>query len=142
MKRRGALLTSILVMAMSAAPANACRIWSPQFALSLTHDALPERLSPDLIVAEVDFGTPHIDDNALYTSGVRANVLRVIQGPRRSAIIVQKRLGNDELRVVCYRTRGGAGLFVGRPRGFENGVLVVEPMMVSTAMNYRLPDPQ
>jgi hypothetical protein len=101
--------------------------------LSVIHDEVPRSLASDVFVAEVQFEPADVGWSELL-KGIRASVVRVIQGQyRNNLLIVRDVLGPDEIRITCYSPmrNGGRGIIVGKPSGVENGSLVLKPIFWS-----------
>lgn len=131
---RSILFVVVALVALAPTPASACRIWMPSAALSVFHPALPRPLPPGAVAFDVQFEHPQGGWDALR-AGARARVRRVIQGDYSGdAVIVRDREG---IRITCYNPipNGGSGFIFGMPVGYENGVLVLQPMFASPYMN-------
>lgn len=134
MLRRGMnrSIRSVLValIALAPAPALACRIWTPSAALSVLHPALPRSLPPGSVAFEVQFEHPEGGWDALF-AGTRARVRRVVQGDYAGAEVIVRDRGG--IRITCYDPipNGGSGFVFGTPVGYENGVLVLQPIFAS-----------
>ncbi|HZF96281.1 MAG TPA: hypothetical protein VEZ20_15570 [Allosphingosinicella sp.] len=121
---------------LAAAPAAACRIYNPGADLSVLHRALPPTLPPDLFVAEIEFEQPDAGWDELF-SGTRARVRRLVRGHYRGGVVVVRDV--EGLRIPCYPPvrDGGSGYLLATPIGFENGVLVVQPVFEKRGMRRR-----
>lgn len=121
----------------AASPASGCRI-EPADPAAIIHDSLP---APGIaaFVAEVDFEPGSLRPETLHGAGALARVRRVVQGSYRGTSVVVGRVG---LWADCDRpaANGEAGIIVAKPVGYENGLLVVEPILVSRRNGYRLED--
>jgi hypothetical protein len=120
----------IALAALGAAPATACRIWMPSAAVSVIHSALPQPLPQGAVAFDVQFEDPDGGWAALST-GTRARVRRVIQGNYSSDILIVRDRGG--IRIMCYDPirYEGSGLIFGMPVGYENGLLVLQPIFAS-----------
>ncbi|HEX8194281.1 MAG TPA: hypothetical protein VF552_15410 [Allosphingosinicella sp.] len=121
------LLLFAASVAFGAIRADACRIYIPAADLSALHRTLPHPLPADLFVAEVQFERPDAGWNELR-EGTRARIERVIQGAYSGDMLIVRDSG--AVRVTCYAPLryGGAGIILGRPVGYENGQMVLEPV--------------
>jgi hypothetical protein len=127
----GLVATALLV---SPNPARACI--AMDFMHVMMHDALPRPLPRGTIVADVAFEST--DDAQLRGAGIRARIRRMIQGDYRGdTLIIRQRI-----RTSCDAPfhNGAAGLIVATPIDMQDGVLVVSPITVNRAHQYRLPD--
>ena len=131
---KGFWIAGMLIAA--AAPADACL--SPRHVMAIVHSGLPERLPPDLFVAELDFATA--DASALYEEGIPARVGRVIQGEDPGEFLRVKALQ----RTSCSHpfANGRAGLVVGRLRRDASGGLVLHPNQVARRNGFRMDRPR
>jgi hypothetical protein len=126
-------------MALSAAAgtaATACRIYTPSADLAVTHAELPRQLPTGAFVAEVQFERP--DRSWLeLRDGARARVRRVVQGDYRGDFVIVR--DTAQFRITCYNPfrNEGSGFIVGTPTGFENGILVLEPIFASPPLPSR-----
>ena|SRR5215217_7352607 len=104
--------------------------------VAIIHDALPTPLPAGTFVAEVsiDDGNP----DALFTSGVRARVLRRVQGADRGGVILLRK--RSESSCSHPFDNGRRGFIVAVARGYQGGLLVVDPIEVSRRADHRLPD--
>ena len=118
-------LLALLVGAM-AAPASACRTYIPSADVSVIHQELPASLPPDTLVADVQFERPDGGWPELF-KGARARVRRVIQGHYSGDVVIVR---DAQIRITCYDPIrfGGRGYILGKPVGYENGVLVLQPV--------------
>jgi hypothetical protein len=127
---RKAFLAVLLAFAgLAATPAMGCRIWMPSAAVSVIHSELPSSLPPGAMAFDVQFEEPEGSWEALFR-GTRARVRRVVRGDYAGAVVIVRDRA-DGVRITCYnpiRPGSGAGLVVGIPTGYENGVLVLQPI--------------
>jgi hypothetical protein len=135
--RRGMrrFICSIIALAgLAATPAMACRIWTPSAALSVIHAALPQPLPPGAVAFDVQFELIDGGWSALFT-GIRPRVRQVIRGNYSGDIVIVR--DRAAIRVTCYDpiTNGGSGIILGMPVGYENGVLVLQPIFASPYRN-------
>jgi hypothetical protein len=117
-------------------PAEACR--ASAFHRALIHNALPTPLPEGTFIAAVEFDAHSLATSPLHPIGVRARIIRVIQGEYRGrALIVRKPSWGS-----CDHPfqNGAVGFIVGRPVGYEQGLLVVHPIEVPAHSGFRLPD--
>ena len=119
-----------------AAPGDACL--SPRHVMAIVHSGLPERLPPDLFVAELDFAAA--EESALYGEGIPARVRRVVQGEDPGEVLRVRALH----RTSCSRpfANGTAGLVVGRLRRDADGELVLHPSQVARRNGFRMDRPR
>jgi len=127
MRRYVGLAFVIVALAcLAATPATACRIRLPSAERSVIHSELPRNLPAGAVVADVELGS----DDATWqrlNEGARVRIRRMIQGDYRGEALIVRELG---LMITCYSPfpLGRSGFVVGKPVGYENGVLVIEPI--------------
>lgn len=133
--RRTILRTAAAAILLSS-PGEAAACLASSFFTALIHDALPTPLPEGAIVAEVAFESE--DERAVYAGGVRARVIRMVQGHYRGGHLIVRRA----FRSSCSHPflNGTSGLLVARAAGMEQGVLVVDPIEVSRSRGFRLED--
>ena len=104
--------------------------------LTLIHTTLPRRLPQGTVVASVEFESRNLD--RLYSSGLRVRIRRMLQGDYRGRYLIVRL----SMRTSCDDPfgNGDAGRIVGIARGFEDGIMIVDPIMVSGIERHRLPD--
>ena len=122
----GAVLLPVAADACMLAPAEA-----------IIHSALPKHLPANTFVGRVVIG-PGDPLQMFEGAGIRARVLRVIQGDRREKYVLLRRshissCDNEFLN-------GRAGYIVGVPHGRQGGLLVVDPITVSRREGFKLPE--
>lgn len=110
-----------------ATPAVACRTYTPSANLSVLHRQIPASISSEQFVAEVQFE----DADAGWADlreGARARIVRVIQGHSVGEVLIVR--DTAEVRIICYPPirYDGHGILVGKPTGFQDGHLIVEPV--------------
>lgn len=127
------LTAATLLTAGLPVAAEACTL-SP--GLALIHSALPAPLPQGLFIAEVEIDRSTVREFA--DARVRARVTKVIQGDAD----VSRLLLRAGFITNCDEplANGSTGLLLGVPRGYEGGVLVVEPITARRINAYRLPD--
>lgn len=132
---RGVLGLLVGGLLLPAAPALACVTASGETAL--IHSALPARLPPDTIVAEVDISVG--DAGALYTSGLPARVIRMVQGEMPLGHFLTLRWGHAS---SCDRpfANGSRGYIIARARPRPDNPLLVEPFPVVRSKGFRMDD--
>ncbi len=127
-----------ILIGLLGAPALACRSYNPFADISVIQKQLPAELPPDAFVAQIQFYYP----NGGWTElggGARARVLRLVQGYYSGIdIIVRDHPGLREFRALCYDPIGlsGSGYLVGKPVGYENGVIVIQPAIAQRGNTY------
>ncbi|WP_114953326.1 hypothetical protein [Sphingosinicella terrae] len=131
-------LFSLLVPAgalVFVAPAHACR--SADYTLAIVHSAPPERVSPETVVAEVEFESDEVA--ALRGPGMRARIRRVIQGEVSGDFLIVR----TAAQTSCDRpfANGTVGLIVGNIVGARDGLPIVNPRRVSRRNGFRLTGP-
>jgi hypothetical protein len=128
-------LASLAFLAASAAgPAQACITASGERAI--IHDALPDPLPRDTIVAEVEIVAG--DEAAFYRSGLLARVDRLIQGRVRGSWLVLRSAGESDCTNPFGNGRRGYIIAVERGRG-PAGPLV-EPFLAVRGEGFRMAD--
>ena len=125
-------IRSVLValVGLAPTPAMACRVYVAAADLSVIHTELPRPLPADAFAAEVRFEQPDAGWPELWR-GARVRVTRVIQGEYSGEIVIfRDRPNAEEIRFMCYAPirYGGVGLILARPAGYENGLLVLQPI--------------
>jgi hypothetical protein len=125
-------LAAVAVVA-SSAPASACILMENQ--LALIHSAVPADLPRALVVVQADI-PPTATQSQLYEAGLRARVSRTIQGDYRGPFIRLR----ASVQTSCDGPfdNGRSGLVVGYPRGWEDGELVIEPILAQRSDGFRL----
>ena len=131
---RTILVCFAILIGMQAAPAVACRTYNRLADISVIQEQLPAKPPLDAFVAKIQF--EHIGGGwpDLFR-GARARITRLVQGTYLGTdVIVRDHAGPGEFRPICYDPmRTGAGYIIGRPVGYENGVLVIQPALVQPA---------
>ncbi len=117
-------------------PAVACR--NPDnsgYSVTVVRTQVPAKLPADAFVARIEVAHPE----GLWRElgkGVRARVTRVVQGAYLGVeVIIRDQPGpNIMVTTSCGTATFGnaAGYVVGRPVGYENGVLVIQPEFLQT----------
>lgn len=117
---------------LAAMSADACRTYIPHADLSVIHQQLPKPLPSDLIAADVQFEDPEGGWAAL-SKGTRVNVRRIIQGQYSGDAVIVRDRPPAGVRITCYNPIrfDGFGFIIGRPTGWESGVLVLQPVFNS-----------
>jgi hypothetical protein len=134
MVRKWLRVAAALLVAGLPAAADACGL-SPGFAL--IHSALPRPLPQGLFIAQVEIDRSTISGYQSF-AGVRARVIKVIQGAAGTTAILLK--PHEITSCDAPLRNGSSGFIVGIPRGVEGDVLVVEPLTADVRDGYRLPD--
>ena len=118
---------------MGAAPASACMMMENQ--LALIHSAVPADLPRDLVVVDSEIPAS-ATERQLYDTGVRAWVRRTVQGDYQGQFIRIR----ASVKTSCDGPfdNGRSGLIVGYPRGWEDGELVIEPILAQRSDGFRL----
>lgn len=136
---RPTLVAAALLLAPG--PAQACLTASSH--LALIHSALPAPLPEGAIVAEVEIGAGdaplHLAaEGPLYSTGLSARVRRMIQGDYSGDTLILR----PAHMTSCDNPfdNGRVGYVVGTVRGYEDGVLVLDPVTVRSGSGFRLPD--
>jgi len=132
------LFLCLAAFSLTSSPLSACGRDDNLFAY--IHDALPTPLPAGAFVAEVEFEPQETDDahGAIVGDNVRGRIIRHIQGDYGGLEILVRR----DFRTSCDAelSNGRRGLVVARPLGVEDGVLVIDPILVMPSQGYRLPD--
>lgn len=136
--RPAAFLLCFAVASLLCSPSSACG--RDDNLRAYVHDALPTPLPTGAFVAEVEFEPRETDDahGGIIGDNVRGRIIRHIQGDYAGWEILVR----SELWTSCDAelSNGRRGLIVARPLGVEDGVLVIDPVMVTPSDGYRLPD--
>lgn len=117
-----------------AGPARACM--AADFQEAFIHSALPRPLPAGAIVADVEFVSA--DERALYGSGLRARVRRMIQSDYRGATLIVRSRTMTSCDVPF--DNGVAGLLIGIPVGMEGETPIVAPVRAQRSEGFRLPN--
>ena len=127
-------------------PATACRNPANNYSVSVVRTQLPAKLPVDAFVARIEIERPGGEFSEL-AKGVRVRVTRVLQGTYLGVGMIVRGLGgpNEVVMTSCasYSFGGPAGYIIGRPVGYENGVLVIQPEFLQTGPRsalFDLPD--
>ena len=128
---RKLVLTALVAIAgLAATPVTACRIWTPSASLSVIHRTLPTPLPSGALAFDVQFAAEDRGWEVLRR-GARVRVRRVIQGHYTGGTVIVRDLGDaNGIRIICYEPirYDGAGVIIGIPTGYENGILVLQPI--------------
>jgi hypothetical protein len=128
------VIASVLLAAIAASPAAACRL--PSAVSAVIHSQLPDPLPADLVAAEIEF-KESLDTGSFRRFGGEARVIRAIQGslPRKSLWI-----SSAGGRTSCHYAfaNGRRGLVVGRLTRGKRGA-VLEPVWVVRRNGFRMP---
>lgn len=119
-------------------PAWACGSGENVFAY--IHSVLPTPLPSGTFIAEVEFEPRETDDmhGAIIGEDHRAKIIRLVQGDFSGQDIIVRR--DFETSCDVEFANGRRGLVIAEPLNIEDGVLVINPVMVMTLDGYRLPD--
>lgn len=104
----------------------------PKADLSVIWQQLPSELPKDAFVAHVKFKDPSAGWSELQ-KGTRAQVNRVVQGKFKGKEVIVR--DTVEIRITCYAPLrfGGSGYIIGKPIGYERGVLILQPIFKPAA---------
>lgn len=122
---------AVLALAFASGAAEACRTAAAH--LAIIHNAVPERLTQDLVVAEVEL--PEMDERLFHQQGGVARVLRVIHGEVAGGELIVRPLRWTS----CSHAfdNGRRGILVGTVTGRETGRPVLNPGWVSRSNGFR-----
>ena len=113
----------------------ACRGTENNYRVSVVRTQLPAKLPVDAFVARIEIEHPGGEFSEL-AKGVRVRVTRVLQGTYFGVDMIVRGQGgpNEVMMTSCasYSFEGPAGYIIGRPVGYENGVLVIKPEILQT----------
>lgn len=119
-----------IFVSMQTTPAVACRAPWNGYAITVVRNQLPAKLPEDAFVARIEVEHPE----GLWAElgrGIRARMTRVVQGNYLGEEVIVRDHPSENVVVSssCNTVSFGsaAGYIVGRPVGYENGVLVIQP---------------
>lgn len=127
---------AVLAIAAVSLPAavDACMVEGTE---AVIHSALPNHLPKDTFVARVVIG-PGAPMQMFRGPGIRARVVRVVQGDRREKYVLLQRSHISSCDNVFLN--GHSGYLVGVPHGRQGGLLVVDPITVDRSQGFKLPE--